>query len=96
MTSFTSPSCTQVLAKFFSTKGFVGPITDSFDSRLEEILSLLDRYPNAPFTVQRLAEVLIRGTEEYRSTHGIMNGLVRILSVDAMISDYEESCLLPT
>lgn len=81
----------QVVESFFAKKGFVGPLYESYDSRLDNILTLLDRYDKEPpFTVQRLAELLIHADEEYRTTHALMYGLSKILSVHTLVSDYED------
>eukprot|EP01039_Chlorochromonas_danica_P005267 gene5267-5801_t len=80
-----------VVESFFAKKGFVGPLYESYDSRLDNILTLLDRYDKEPpFTVQRLAELLIHADEEYRTTHALMYGLSKILSVHTLVSDYED------
>lgn len=71
----------------------MGPLTESFYSRLDEVLALFDQHDQQPpFTVQRLAEVLVRAEEEYRTTHALLNGLSRILSVQTSEADYEDQC----
>lgn len=63
--------------------GFIGPVTESFDSRKQVILLLLFKFDDSPpFTLQRLAEVLLEPTMYYRATHKLMNSLEKLLSVD--------------
>jgi len=59
---------------------------------LEHILQLLDGFDEPPFTLQRLAEVLVQANQEYRTTHALMNGLTRLLSVTTSSSHYEDYC----
>lgn len=69
----------------FKERGFVGPVTQDFHSRLAELLSLLDGFRAAPpFTLQRLIELVV-DSSQYSSTHKYMNGLERILSVTTTI-----------
>lgn len=74
-------STTQVLEDRNSAIGFKRNITQSFDSRKEIILELLSRHNLAPpFTIQRLAEVLLNPTQ-FSETHKLMNSLEKLLSV---------------
>ncbi len=73
----------QVLDKYFEKLGFVGPITDTFDSRREDIIKLLEGYDSPPFTAQRLAEILLDPFSQYRSTHKLMNALEKLLLVSS-------------
>lgn len=83
--------CAQVLGTFFGQKGFVGPVYDSFESRQAEILTLFDRFEDEPpFTIQRLAEILVQAHQEYKTTHALLNGIEKLLSVHTSASDYEE------
>lgn len=73
----------QVLDQAHSTNGFVGPITESFESRKQTILLLLFKFDEGPpFTLQRLAEVLLDPARYYRSTYKLMNSIEKLLSVD--------------
>ena len=88
---FSSREVLQVLDNYFISFGFIGPVTQSFESRKREILFLLDHFEDCPpFTLQRLVEVLQSGKTQYRSTHSIMNALVKLLSVSSYL-DFEES-----
>jgi hypothetical protein len=70
----------------FLLRGFVGPVTQSFDARLTELISLLDGFWGAPpFTLRRLLELLSDNSGQYLSTHKYMNGLERILSVTSTL-----------
>lgn len=72
----------QVLDHYFRTAGFTGPLTETFESRKEEVLHLLDSYEDeAPFTTQRLAEILVHCSNQYEKTHKLINGIVKCLSV---------------
>eukprot|EP01040_Poterioochromonas_malhamensis_P001030 gene1030-1092_t len=72
----------KVLDQYFASCGFIGPITQSYESRKREILFLFDQFTvEPPFTLQRFAEVLQRSWSQYRATHTIMNGVSKLLSV---------------
>lgn len=72
----------QVLRFFFRRYGFTGQITETFESRRDEIFRLLDGYESSPpFTLQRLAEILQNSTKQFRRTHVLMNSLAKVLSV---------------
>ena len=61
----------------------------SFEIRSEELLGLLDKFEqDAPFTVQRLAEVLMNPSQ-YQSTHKLMNCLEKLLSVTLTVPTRE-------
>jgi len=80
-----------VLDQYFKSYGFLGPITQTFESRRQDILTLLDEFEyEPPFTIQRLAEVLQRTKTQYRATHPLMNAINRLLSVTTSMSDYGE------
>jgi hypothetical protein len=60
-------------------------VEHTFELRCEELLNLLQMFENdAPFTVQRLAEVLTNPSQ-YQSTHKLMNCLEKLLSVTSTI-----------
>jgi hypothetical protein len=76
------------MERVYANRGFVGPITQNFDSRRNEILSLLDNFRDSPpFTIQRFAELLIDSDKQYRTTHKLLNGLEKVLAVRATLSD---------
>jgi PPP4R2 len=71
----------QVLQTYFSERGFLGLVEHSFEIRCQELLTMLEKFEeDAPFTVQRLAEVLTNPSQ-YQSTHKLMNCLEKLLSV---------------
>jgi hypothetical protein len=75
-----------VLDKKFSSNGFVGSITETFESRRDLILDLVRSYESTPpFTIQRLAELLCH-PEQYKACHKLMNALERLLSVSSAYS----------
>jgi hypothetical protein len=48
----------QVLDAAYVSRGFVGAITQNFESRKTDILSALHALEGTPFTIQRIAELL--------------------------------------
>lgn len=76
----------QVLEASFSRRSFVGPITESFESRRDEVLGLLLEYEYPPFTFQRICEVLL-SPEQFAATHKLINGLERLVTVVSPIDD---------
>jgi PPP4R2 len=57
--------------------------------RYKEIMSLLDKFDDdAPFTIQRLAEVLTLPVtnKQFASTHKLINSMERLLSVSSTVS----------
>mmetsp|Transcript_33380 Transcript_33380/g.34007 ORF Transcript_33380/g.34007 Transcript_33380/m.34007 type:complete len:170 (+) Transcript_33380:145-654(+) len=80
----------KVVREFEEKYGFKGPITQTCESRLGDILHLLNGFDNAPFTIQRLVELLLEPSTQYTSTYKLMNGLERILSVTSTIDTYAE------
>ena len=73
-----------LLKTFYSQRGFAGLKEHNYEKRAEELLLLLDRFDDAPFTIQRLAEVLMDASQ-YQSTHKLMNCFEKLLSVTSTI-----------
>jgi serine/threonine-protein phosphatase 4 regulatory subunit 2 len=72
---------------FFRERGFTGPITETFSSRKDEILRLLDDYDSQPpFTVQRLCEVILDADKQFKSTYALLNSITKLLSVTSTVS----------
>ena len=70
----------------YTQKGFVGPVEHTFEQRCEQLLTLLNRFDdNAPFTIQRFAEVL-NDSSQYQSTHKLINCFEKLLSVTSTVS----------
>ncbi|RYG95930.1 hypothetical protein EON65_55190 [archaeon] len=66
-------------------------MTDSFESKLEEIMELYATHStDPPFTIQRIAEILVQGDQEYKRTHCLMNAIVKLLSVQASVNYYDD------
>lgn len=65
--------------------GFVAPVDQSFEKRRDEVCDLLNCYEYyAPFTIQRLAEVLLAPAErQYCATHKLCNAVEKLLSVSS-------------
>mmetsp|Transcript_23940 Transcript_23940/g.35144 ORF Transcript_23940/g.35144 Transcript_23940/m.35144 type:complete len:141 (-) Transcript_23940:71-493(-) len=76
----------QELHNFFQKYGFVGPLSQTFESRKSELMLLLERYDEPPFTLQRILELLLNPASQYSSTHKLMNSLDKLLSVTTTIS----------
>ncbi|CAN0431755.1 unnamed protein product, partial [Ectocarpus fasciculatus] len=51
----------------------------------DELVASLRRFDAAPFTLQRLAEVLQDPRRQYSTTHKLINGLERLLSVSSTL-----------
>ncbi|CAN0144532.1 unnamed protein product, partial [Discosporangium mesarthrocarpum] len=62
-----------------------------FKQRREELESSLRRFDAAPFTLQRLAEILREPRRQYACTHKLMNGLERLLSVSSTLPQREKT-----
>lgn len=75
----------QVLGKYYTTKGFIGPITETFDNRRAMVIELLNNFESPPFTIQRLIEVLNNNFTQYNSTHKVINAIEKLLQVSAQI-----------
>lgn len=61
--------------------GFVGPVNQTFDQRLSELMTLVLRFDYPPFTIQRFAEVLNEENNQYKSTHKFFNCVEKLLLV---------------
>ena len=71
-----------VLIDSRAKRGFLGPPLQSFESRSAEIQILLSRFEDeAPFTIQRVCEILTMEETTPASTHKKHNALERVLSV---------------
>ena len=73
----------RVLETLFETKGFAGAITQTFESRISELSTSLDKLQAPPFTLQRFTEILVlqEHRDQYKSTHKLMNALQKLLYV---------------
>ena len=70
----------------FSTAGFLGPASQSYSSRQLEIEQLLLGFEDeAPFTLQRILEILLNEKSCPTSTHKRFNSLERCLWVSSTI-----------
>ena len=70
----------------FDQVGFIGSITETYETRKQHILNILNTsFPTSPpFTFQRLVEVLLT-PELYTQCHKFMNSLEKLLSVTLLI-----------
>lgn len=60
--------------------GFLGPAGDTFEGRSSLVMGLLFQQDEAPFTLQRICEILCREETAPKATHKILNSLERVLS----------------
>ena len=68
--------------------GFQGPIDQSFENRCNELCTLLHSFDiEPPFTLQRLAELLL-SPDQYTATHKLCNAIEKLLSVSSSNSNY--------
>lgn len=51
---------------------------ETFSMRKNRILDLLDSFEGAPFTIQRLIEILYDGPAMYKSTLKLINGIEKV------------------
>eukprot|EP00752_Nemacystus_decipiens_P002590 g2423.t1 len=66
--------------------GFLGAVGGKgYEQRRDELVGSLRRFDAAPFTLQRLAEVLQDPRRQYSTTHKLINGLERLLSVSTTL-----------
>ncbi len=63
---------------------------NTFGDRVDHILTLLANFSDAPFTVQRLAEVLLDGSNQYRMTHKLLNAIEKQLSVEMTLDQVDD------
>ena len=75
-----------MLDRKFDQVGFIGSITETYETRKEHILNILNTsFPTSPpFTFQRLVEVLLT-PDVYTQCHKLMNSLEKLLSVTLLI-----------
>mmetsp|Transcript_37624 Transcript_37624/g.117629 ORF Transcript_37624/g.117629 Transcript_37624/m.117629 type:complete len:113 (+) Transcript_37624:196-534(+) len=55
------------------------------------LLEELKSFDGPPFTIQRLAEVLLNPHPQYTATHKLVNGLEKLLSVTSTLQSIEDS-----
>lgn len=84
---YSSKTIFQVLDDYFSSKGFVGPVSQSFESRKAELIDLLLRFDRPPFTIQRLAELLTSSRSQISATHKYMNSVEKQLFVVSTVPE---------
>ena len=66
--------------------GSVQDLQEPYDELLKRMLSLLTEFPNAPFTVQRLCELLLDPHRIYTtSTRKMMSAVEKLLTVSSTV-----------
>ncbi len=79
-----------VLNGFESLYGFkVSKDEKTYEERKNEVLAALDGFDRPPFTIQRIAEVILEPQTQYSSTHKLLNGLEKLLSVTTTLPPYQ-------
>ncbi|KAG5187744.1 protein phosphatase 4 core regulatory subunit R2, partial [Tribonema minus] len=56
-----------------------------FTQRKTDLVEALRSFDGAPFTLQRLAEVLLEPERQYQATHKLLNSLDKVLSVSSTL-----------
>ena len=73
----------QVCAEYYSSNK---DLTEPYEELLKRVLSLLQEFPNAPFTVQRLCELLLDPHRIYAtSTRKVTSALEKLLTVSSTV-----------
>ena len=76
----------QVCADYYQTNKEIDASGDPYADTLKRMLALLDEFPNAPFTAQRLCELLIDPRRVYASsTRKLMNAIEKLLTVSSTV-----------
>ena len=60
------------------------PVTnkiDNFDKTRDETIKMLSDFEQAPFTLQRLCEILTNFQAHYKSTHKLVHAITKLLAV---------------
>ncbi len=78
-----------VLNGFESLYGFdVSKDEKAYEERRDEVLAALNGFDRPPFTIQRIAEVIMEPQAQYSSTHKLLNSLEKLLSVSTTLPPY--------
>jgi len=73
-----------ILKKFFTEKGFKpNSKADKYEPRYEDLFAQLLDFPAAPFTVQRLCEIIVH-PDHYTQTNSLLFGLEKMVSVSTV------------
>ncbi len=79
-----------VLNRFESAYGFeVSTDKKTYEERRDEVLAALNGFNRPPFTIQRITEVIMEPQAQYSSTHKLLNGLEKLLSVTTTLPLYQ-------
>ncbi len=75
-----------VLNGFESLYGFdVSKDEKTYEDRRDYVLAALNSFDRPPFTIQRIAEVIVEPQAQYSSTHKLLNSLEKLLSVSTTL-----------
>ena len=73
----------QVCSEYFAT---TKDLNEPYDDLLQRLLTLLQDFPNAPFTVQRLCELLLDPHRIYAtSTRKVSSAIEKLLTVSSTV-----------
>ncbi len=79
-----------ILNGFESVYGFeVSKDEKTYEERRDEALAALNGFNRPPFTIQRITEVIMEPRAQYSSTHKLLNGLEKLLSVTTTLPPYQ-------
>lgn len=76
----------QVCAEYYFNNKDIDATGESYQEVLQRLKALLAEFPNAPFTVQRLCELLLDPHRVYvTSTRKVMSALEKLLTVSSTV-----------
>lgn len=63
--------------------------TDRFEDRKQKIMDTIDSFEGAPFTIQRIVEVLDNPSKVFSNTRKLLNGLDKLVSVSSLSPEHD-------
>jgi serine/threonine-protein phosphatase 4 regulatory subunit 2 len=76
----------EVCAEYYASNKDIDAAGESYQEVLQRLKALLAEFPNAPFTVQRLCELLLDPHRVYfTSTRKVMSALEKLLTVSSTV-----------
>merc|ERR1712032_1632098 len=86
----------QVCTEYYEVTKDVDVTGESYDTILKRLMTLLEEFPNAPFTAQRLCELLLDPHRIYTtSTRKLMNALEKLLTVSSTVPTMQLAATKP-
>ncbi|KAL1510639.1 hypothetical protein AB1Y20_006938 [Prymnesium parvum] len=81
-----SAKISEVCAEYYAANKDIDRSGETYAEVLQRLLALLHEFPNAPFTIQRLCELLIDPHRVYAtSTRKVMSALEKLLTVSSTV-----------